>query len=323
MLAEALSSFGLILIQQLQQHLAQVRNPAAPPAANGLAANGLATDDVDPAPHSQRVPLSWWGGGLALSIASSVLFISPMFDMPHASTLLATLMSCLIAVLAVRALGQTDLNPVSAVGKLSQIVFAFVAPGHVVANIVAGAIAEAGAMQAGELLQDLKAGHLLGASPRAQFFGQLAGATVSCFATVGAYNLYDRSYGIPSAQFQAPSAHVWKDMAVLMQQGISALPPTALVYARWFGLLGAILPLIESSGSALAPYLPSGMAFGVGMYLTPDWTVPRVIGAVVEWCWRRSSPDSHQKHMLMVASGFVLGEGVWSIGQLVLKSLHL
>ena len=33
----------------------------------------------------------------------------------------------LIAVLAVRALGQTDLNPVSAVGKLSQILFALLA----------------------------------------------------------------------------------------------------------------------------------------------------------------------------------------------------
>ena len=35
----------------------------------------------------------------------------------------------------------------SGVGKLSQLVFAIVAPGHVVANIVAGALAEAGAMQ--------------------------------------------------------------------------------------------------------------------------------------------------------------------------------
>jgi hypothetical protein len=50
-------------------------------------------------------------------------------------------------VLAVRALGQTDLNPVSGVGKLSQIIFAGLSPGAVVSNVVAGAIAEAGAMQ--------------------------------------------------------------------------------------------------------------------------------------------------------------------------------
>lgn len=60
-----------------------------------------------------------------------------------------------------RALGETDLNPVSGVGKISQIVFAVVAPGNIIANLIAGAIAEAGAQQAGDLMQDLKTGHLL------------------------------------------------------------------------------------------------------------------------------------------------------------------
>ncbi len=49
--------------------------------------------------------------------------------------------------------GQTDLNPTSAIGKLSQVVFAVISPGRVVANIVAGAIAEAGAQQAGDMMQ--------------------------------------------------------------------------------------------------------------------------------------------------------------------------
>ena len=44
----------------------------------------------------------------------------------------------------------------SGVGKLSQLVFGVVAPGNAVANIIAGAIAEAGAAQAGDLMQDLK-----------------------------------------------------------------------------------------------------------------------------------------------------------------------
>lgn len=46
-------------------------------------------------------------------------------------------------------------------------------PHNVVANLIAGGIAEAGANQAGDLMQDLKTGHLLGASPRAQFYGQV------------------------------------------------------------------------------------------------------------------------------------------------------
>jgi hypothetical protein len=38
----------------------------------------------------------------------------------------------------VRALGETDLNPVSGLGKISQLLFAVLQPGNIVANLVAG-----------------------------------------------------------------------------------------------------------------------------------------------------------------------------------------
>lgn len=60
----------------------------------------------------------------------------------------------------VRSLGETDLNPVSAIGKISQLIFAVVQPGNIVANLVAGGLSEAGAAQAGDLMQDLKTGDL-------------------------------------------------------------------------------------------------------------------------------------------------------------------
>lgn len=47
----------------------------------------------------------------------------------------------------VRALGETDLNPVSGLGKISQLFFALIQPGNIVANIIAGGVAEAGAQQ--------------------------------------------------------------------------------------------------------------------------------------------------------------------------------
>ena len=48
---------------------------------------------------------------------------------------------------SVRALGETDLNPVSGLGKISQLFFAWIQPGNIVANIIAGGVAEAGAQQ--------------------------------------------------------------------------------------------------------------------------------------------------------------------------------
>lgn len=44
-------------------------------------------------------------------------------------------------------------------------------------------------MQAGELMQDYKTGHLIRASPRGQFLGQLVGSTVGIFASTFAYKV--------------------------------------------------------------------------------------------------------------------------------------
>jgi len=112
-------------------------------------------------------------------------------------------------------------------------------------------------------------------------------------------------------------------MAELMQQGLHALPETAKAFAIYFGAAGVALPLLETRLSpTAAAFLPSGISVGVGMYLAADWTIPRVVGAVVERVWRRRSPDTHERYMLMVASGFVLGEGVMSILALLLTALH-
>jgi len=162
---------------------------------------------------------------------------------------------------------------------------------------------------------------VLRASPRAQFFAQLVGSTASVGVTVLAYQLYSRLYQIPSTQFPAPTAHVWADMAKLMQGGLGALPPTAKLFGSGFAAVGAALPLAE----ALLPHrttalLPSGISFGIGMYVTADWTIPRVLGAVGERLWQRLSPRTHDGHMLMVASGFVLGEGVMSMLALILTA---
>jgi len=121
-----------------------------------------------------------------------------------------------------------------------------------------------------------------------------------------------------------PVAHVWKDMAELMQGGLAKLPPSALYFSAAFGAAGVLLPLLESFGPrALRSWLPSGIAFGIGMYLPPEWTLPRVAGALLELCWRRRRPASHRSLHLMVASGFVLGEGVFSILGLALRTLRV
>ncbi|KAG0237659.1 hypothetical protein BGW41_008324 [Actinomortierella wolfii] len=308
----------------------------------------LARQVEEDAPESELVPLKIWVIGLILSSALCLLLIWVIFKdqhMPVYATLLALVLGSLLSVLGVRALGSTDLNPVSGIGKVSQFVFAGVVPGGIVANLIAGGIAEAGAQQAGDLMQDLKTGHLMGASPRAQFYGQLIGSVASVFISTGVYRLYSNAYTLPSDTFPVPTAHVWLQLARLVNG--QSLPQHTGPFIWGFAALFAVLTLITSIFSDTAflkkkngqprtrpewvTWIPNGIAFAIGMYNLPNFTLARFVGGVISLWWDHhcakyaGSPKAKYARLgrvflIIIASGFVLGEGTFSIVNLVLKT---
>ncbi|GAA5826886.1 hypothetical protein JCM3770_003360 [Rhodotorula araucariae] len=321
-----------------------------PEVARAKVARARADDEP-----SLRVVLA----GTVLSCVSCVVIVAFIFGQDGIkwwATVVALLLACVFAVLGVRALGTTDLNPVSAIGKISQLVFAVVQPGNVVANLVAGGIAEAGAQQAGDLMQDLKTGHLWGSSPRAQFHGQLIGSFASVFVSTGVYCLYRRVYELPSTAFPVPTAAIWLNLARLVNHG--ALPPRSKEAMLLFGALFVVLAALKTVGKArLAAlegrrdgvdgreeeekerrrwawtrWIPSGIAFAVGFINTPSFSLARLVGGLISLYYTSLSPSaraapprrgaSHLEHfgLIIVASGFVLGEGLASVVGLLAKS---
>ncbi|KAH7106261.1 OPT superfamily oligopeptide transporter [Auriculariales sp. MPI-PUGE-AT-0066] len=287
-------------------------------------------EESDDEPPSRLVPTSWVLAGVAGSIALGTVLVWALFGSQGIktwATAIGFLLGCLLSILGVRALGETDLNPVSGLGKASQLVFAVIQPGNVVANIVAGGVAEAGAQQAGDLMQDLKTGHLLHASPRAQFYGQLVGSALSIVVTTTAYSLYTRAYTIPGKEFPAPSSYVWLNLARLLRDG--SLPPHTGQFMIAFGLATAVLAgakvYARATGSPWAKYIPSGVAFAIGFLNTPSFSIARLIGGIVEWRYRQYLQRNHaapgrEIKLIIIASGFVLGEGVASIVGLLLRT---
>ncbi|KAK9840796.1 hypothetical protein WJX81_005265 [Elliptochloris bilobata] len=302
-------------------------------------------------PPDERIPPTWWLGGLGACAVFCTAVLSPLMSLPAYEPAAAVVLALLVAVLAVRALGQTDLNPVSGVGKLSQVVFAAIAPGKVLANLVAGAVAEAGAQQAGDMMQDFKTAHLLGICPRAQFFAMALGSAASVFVSVGAYSLYTSAWRVPSATFPAPTAQIWLDMAQLVNGG--DLPPHVLPYCVVGGAAASLVAiaafLLQRASQQLSEMpaadlpasaerwrarraavvaaaewaIPSGIGVAVGMYVAAEWTLPRVIGCLAEQAWARAHPASHRQLMVVVASGLVLGEGTASIFSALLRALDV
>ncbi|KAJ7170743.1 OPT oligopeptide transporter protein-domain-containing protein [Mycena crocata] len=285
-----------------------------------------AKPDYDTETEDRLVPNSWVVSGLLVSVIVGTLLVWVVFGndgIKPWATLLGFVLGGLLSVLGVRALGETDINPVSGLGKISQLFFAWIQPGNILANLLAGGVAEAGAQQAGDLMQDLKTGHLCGASPRAQFFGQLVGSAVSIIVTTTAYSLYNRAYVIPGPSFPAPTAYVWLSLARLLRDG--QLPENSAIFMISFAALFALISAVKTYTAQrqlwYSQWIPSGVAFAIGFLNTPSFTIARLIGGIIEHVYRtRYAKNKSDIRLIVIASGFVLGEGVVSVISLVLKT---
>ncbi|KAI9276291.1 OPT oligopeptide transporter protein-domain-containing protein [Sporodiniella umbellata] len=290
---------------------------------------------AEDAPSNQQVSVVVTVLGLILSSVSCIYIIDWVFGsdtIPKKMTFLAIFIAMFLSILGVRALGETDLNPVSGIGKISQVLFAGFMPGSILANLIAGGIAEAGAQQAGDLMQDLKTGHLLGASPKAQFYGQMIGSLASVFIASGAYMLYRAVYSIPGPQFPVPTAQVWLDMSRLVNGHPLPAHVTEFVYA--FALLFAVFVLVKELYPSKTRFIPQGIAFAIGMYNPPNFTLARVMGGLIVYFWNKACEEPNKGpawiepyrsvagkvFIVILASGLVLGEGTFSIVTMAMRA---
>jgi OPT family oligopeptide transporter len=227
--------------------------------------------------------------------------------------------------MGVRALGETDLNPVSGISKLAQLFFAVLIPASnpnaISINLIAGAISESAALQAGDMMQDLKTGHLLGAAPSAQFYGQLIGSFVGAIVSALVYQLYTSAYAVPGTLFRVPTAYVWIFTARLITG--KGLPPMAGECALGAGLLFAVLTAVRIAGRGHSwqPFVPGGIAVAIGMFNVPSFTLARTVGGLgsLWWGWKGGEEGA----IVVLASGLILGEGLMSIVNLALTSFRV
>ena len=158
---------------------------------------------------------------------------------------------------------------------------------------------------AGEMLQDLKAGHILGGTPSKMQIGDLFGIAVSSMALFFPLMWLHRAYTFGTPQLSAPKAGLMASLAQGIVGGNMAWPLVVVGIMIGFGLI-----LIE---------VRSPMLFSVGMYLPLETTFAIFVGGVFRWLTdkfrNRGDFNDAQKARIenagvLTASGLIAGEAL-------------
>jgi OPT family oligopeptide transporter len=284
-------------------------------------AKGVAPDANLAQMNAIEVPFSWFVLGILASAAGIVFIQETSFSITWWMGICSVLMTFFLSVVACRATGETDITPIGAMGKITQLFYGVIAPTNMVTNLMTAGVTAGAAASSADLLTDLKSGYLLGANPRKQFIAQFLGIFTGAAAVVPAFYLLVPSPDVlGSDKFPAPGAQVWKGVAELLAAGVSSLHSSA----RWALAIGAFTGIVLALAEHIAPprarrFIPSPMGLGLA-FVIPFWnTLSIFVGAVAAALLRRfSAPASG--YIIPAASGIIAGESLAGVFMAMLSA---
>jgi putative OPT family oligopeptide transporter len=206
-------------------------------------------------------------------------------------------------------------NPVSGLTLCTLVIAALLmvalgvsGTGGVGAVLGVAAVACVSSAVAGELLQDLKVGHILGGTPAKMEIGDLIGIVVAGLVLFLPLALLDRVWHFGSTELPAPQAGL---MAMLSKGIVGGEMAWPLVIVGIF--LGLAMIMIE---------VKSVMLFSIGMYLPLGTTFAIFVGGIIRWMTdrlrdRRNLNDAQKARVenagILTASGLIAGEALCGI----------
>jgi len=197
-----------------------------------------------------------------------------------------TLCTLIIAALLMVALGVSGTSGVAAVLGVSAVV------------CVSSAVA-------GEMLQDLKVGHILGGTPVKMEIGDMLGIVVASLVLFFPLAILDKAYHFGSERLPAPQAGLMAMLSKGIVGGDMAWPLVVVGI-----LMGFALIMVE---------VRSPMLFSVGMYLPLGTTFAIFVGGLVRWVTdklrdRRGFNEAQKARVdnsgVLTASGLIAGEAL-------------
>lgn len=288
------------------------------------AAAHTATDRTDRDLSSKVV----FGGVGLVFIAMIVLyrfFIAGAGNLSSSKVMAASLTAAIVMVIVgfffaavsgnlVGLIGSSN-NPVSGLTLCTLVIAALLmvalgvsGTGGVAAVLGVAAVVCVSSAVAGEMLQDLKVGHILGGTPAKMQIGDIFGIIVAGLVLFLPLSTLDRVYHFGTPDLPAPQAGLMAMLAKGIVGGDMAWPLVIVGI-----LLGLAMIMIE---------VKSVMLFSVGMYLPLGTTFAIFVGGIIRWATdrlrdRRNLNDAQKARVdnagVLTASGLIAGEALCGI----------
>lgn len=178
------------------------------------------------------------------------------------------------------------------------------------AAIMIGAVVCCAAAIGGDNLQDLKTGHIVGATPWKQQVMQIIGTVSSAMVLGLVLDILHTAYTIGSPTLSAPQATLMKSVAEGVFNG--NLPWLMVGLGVIIGIVIILIDIRQKNiGSSFRVPI---LAVAVGIYLPIELTIPIFAGGMMSHIGKiyRSNQNS-KKNGLLIASGLITGEALIGI----------
>ncbi|WP_456450386.1 OPT family oligopeptide transporter [Palaeococcus sp. (in: euryarchaeotes)] len=217
-------------------------------------------------------------------------------------------------------------NPVSGITIMSLLFTALVLKGlglsgteGMVATILVAAVICTGAAIAGDTMQDLATGYIVGATPKRQQVFEIIGTFFAALVMAPVLNLLIKAYGIagtPTAKENALAAPQAFLMAKVTEGVFTGTLEWTMVYIG-AGIAIALIVLDEILAMKGSKFRTPVMPVAVGIYLPLSLGVPIFVGGIFRWLVGRARGAKVEEKPtdagVLGAAGLIAGEALMGI----------
>jgi len=221
--------------------------------------------------------------------------------------LLGTIWIWIAGVILSECIGRTNWSPLSGMTLIAVTILIVVGSGlpdkaAIVSSVIVGAAACVAMANATDVMLDLKAGFLVGASPKKQQIGEFISTWLGPILIMALIFVLHKAYQLGSSRLPAPQG-------MALAQMIKGILGGEVPIAKY--IAGAGLGALLSSSSIGGLGILVGLSFYLPFNVVLTYSIGTLLRVLVDW---KKGPRFSEEIGIPVAAGLIVGEALVGVG---------